>query len=239
MHELALNDKMTSMQIAEVTSKRHADIMRDIRDEVEKLENGGIDGQRKFALSSYTTEQNKEMPCYILTKEGVLQLAARYDAVVRAKLIELAMKQEDKPPVQIDSKFLFSIAAQLEEKEKQNLQLTAKIEQDKPKVLFASAVEVSKTSILIGDLAKLIKQNGYDIGQKRLFEWLRSNNYLIKSGSSKNMPTQKSMEQKLFEVKESTVNNPDGSVRITKTTKVTGKGQIYLVNKFVEVQKVS
>ena len=97
------------------------------------------------------------------------------------------------------------------------------LEQQRPKVLFANSVETSETSILIGDLAKLIKQNGHDIGQNRLFKWLRDNNYLIKSGERKNMPTQKSMELELFEVKERTVNNPDGSIRITKTTKVTGK----------------
>nr|DAT74965.1 MAG TPA: repressor domain protein [Caudoviricetes sp.] len=107
------------------------------------------------------------------------------------------------------------------------------IQKMKPKALFADAVATADTSILIGDLAKLIKQNGHDIGQKRLFEWLRNHDYLIKSGNSKNMPTQKSMELKLFEVKERTINNPDGSVRITKTTKVTGKGQQYFINKFL------
>lgn len=111
--------------------------------------------------------------------------------------------------------------------------LNNKIEENKPKVLFADAVETSQTSILVGDLAKLIKQNGVDIGQKRLFDWLRKHGYLIKSGVSRNMPTQKSMELKLFEVKERTINNPDGSVRITKTTKVTGKGQSYFLNKFL------
>ena len=111
--------------------------------------------------------------------------------------------------------------------------LNNKIEENKPKVLFADAVETSQTSILVGDLAKLIKQNGVDIGQKRLFDWLREHGYLIKSGVSRNMPTQKSMELKLFEVKERTINNPDGSVRITKTTKVTGKGQSYFLNKFL------
>lgn len=107
------------------------------------------------------------------------------------------------------------------------------IQEMKPKALFADAVATADTSILIGDLAKLIKQNGHDIGQKRLFEWLRNHDYLIKGGNSKNMPTQKSMELKLFEVKERTINNPDGSVRITKTTKVTGKGQQYFINKFL------
>lgn len=119
----------------------------------------------------------------------------------------------------------------LKEREKQ-------LEEQKPKVLFANSVETSETSILIGDLAKLIKQNGHDIGQNRLFKWLRNNDYLIKTGERKNMPTQKAMELGLFEVKERTVNNPDGSIRITKTTKVTGKGQVYFVNKFLNKEVV-
>lgn len=106
----------------------------------------------------------------------------------------------------------------------------------KPKEVFADAVATSKTSILVGDLAKLICQNGYQIGQKRLFEWLRSNGYLIKSGSSRNMPQQRYVEQGLFEVKESNFQNPDGSVRITRTTKVIGKGQIYFINKFKQME---
>lgn len=119
-----------------------------------------------------------------------------------------------------------------EEREKTRL-LSAKIEADKPKTIFADAVSTSHTSILIGDLAKLIRQNGYEIGQNRLFDWMRLNGYLIKNGSSRNMPTQRYVEQGLFEIKESTVQNPDGSVRITKTPKVTGKGQVYFVNLFI------
>lgn len=115
-----------------------------------------------------------------------------------------------------------------------NLLLEQKIEADKPKTIFADAVSTSHTSILVGDLAKLICQNGVQIGQKRLFEWLRQNGFLIKSGSSKNMPMQRYVEQGLFEVKESSVQNPDGSVRVTKTTKITGKGQVYFVNKFLK-----
>ncbi|GAB7568088.1 hypothetical protein MUSASHINO07_06380 [Gemella sp. Musashino-2025] len=114
--------------------------------------------------------------------------------------------------------------------------LETAIEEQKPKVIFADAVNSSHTSILIGDLAKILKQNGISIGQKRLFAWLREKGYLIKrKGNDWNMPTQKSMELKLFEIKESTHNNPDGSIRITKTPKVTGKGQIYFINKFVRV----
>lgn len=116
------------------------------------------------------------------------------------------------------------------------LERDKQIETMKPKAIFADAVAASHTSILIGDLAKLISQNGVSIGQKRLFKWLRDNGYLIKrEGSDRNMPTQRSMEMKLFEVKESTISNPDGSVRITRTPKVTGKGQQYFVNKLLAI----
>ena len=115
----------------------------------------------------------------------------------------------------------------------QNKALAADNEQMKPKALFADAVASADTSILIGDLAKLIRQNGIEIGQKRLFTWMRDNGYLMKGGSSYNMPTQKSMELGIFEVKERTIQNPDGSARITRTTKVTGKGQQYFVNCFL------
>ena len=116
-------------------------------------------------------------------------------------------------------------------------QQNQKIKADKPKTIFADAVSTSHTSILVGDLAKLICQNGVKIGPVRLFDWMRKNGYLIKSGSSYNMPVQRYVEQGLFEVKESNIQNPDGSVRITRTTKVTGKGQIYFVNKFLNGKK--
>lgn len=107
------------------------------------------------------------------------------------------------------------------------------IEEMRPKEVFSDAVATSKTSILIGELAKLLKQNGVDIGQKRLFAWMRDNGYLMKSGSSKNMPTQKAMQLKLFEIKERIIVNGNGDNITTKTTKVTGKGQIYFINKFL------
>lgn len=122
-----------------------------------------------------------------------------------------------------------------EEREKRKA-LEIKIEEQKPKVIFADAVETSKTSILIGDLAKLIKQNGTDMGQKRMFTWLRDNGYLIKrQGSDYNMPTQKAMERGLFEIKETAVTHSDGHITVNKTPKVTGKGQIYFINKFKKV----
>lgn len=135
--------------------------------------------------------------------------------------------QETLSDDELIQKALLVATNKLKEREKQ-------LEEQRPKVLFANSVETSTTSILIGDLAKLIKQNGHDIGQNRLFKWLRENGYLIKSGERRNMPTQMSMDLGLFEVKERTVNNPDGSIRITKTTKVSGKGQVYFVNKFLK-----
>lgn len=106
---------------------------------------------------------------------------------------------------------------------------------DKPKVLFADAVETSTSSILVGELSKVLRQNGVNIGQNRLFEWLRDNGYLIKrKGENYNQPTQYSMDLGLFEIKKRVINNPDGSIRTTTTSKVTGKGQIYFVNKFLD-----
>lgn len=124
----------------------------------------------------------------------------------------------------------------LKEEREARKALEAENKQMQPLALFAKSVSASDTSILIGDLAKLLKQNGYETGQKRLFEELRQRSFLMKTGISKNLPTQKAMELGLFEVKESTINNPDGSVRVTKTTKVTGKGQVYFVNLFLGKQ---
>lgn len=113
------------------------------------------------------------------------------------------------------------------------LKLEQQIELNKPKVIFADAVSTSKTSVLVGDLAKILKQNGHEIGGNRLFVWLRENGFLIKrKGTDYNMPTQRSMELGLFEIKETAVTHSDGHVTINKTPKVTGKGQVYFVNKF-------
>lgn len=121
----------------------------------------------------------------------------------------------------------------LKEEREARRQLELQNEQMKPKALFAEAVETSSTSILIGDMAKLLRQNGVEVGQRRLFDWLRTNGWLMKTGESRNMPTQKAMEKGYFEIRERTISNPDGSVRITKTTKVTGKGQVWLTNEFM------
>ncbi len=121
--------------------------------------------------------------------------------------------------------------------EERTIHLEQKIEQDKPKVLFADAVSTSQNTILIGDLAKVLRQNGVEMGQTRLFQWLRENGYLIKQkGSAYNMPTQKSMELGLFKIKETCITHSDGHTSVNRTPKVTGKGQIYLVNKILKKQ---
>ncbi|PDH70723.1 antirepressor [Bacillus licheniformis] len=144
-----------------------------------------------------------------------------------------------------DDLFIQTYLPQADEQTKQLFKVTLhtmkeqskQIETMKPKALFADAVETSESSILVGELAKILQQNGVDIGQNRLFKWLRENGYLIrKKGESLNLPTQRSMDMGLFEIKKRTINNPDGSVRTTRTPKVTGKGQIYFVNKFIKSQ---
>ena len=129
---------------------------------------------------------------------------------------------------------IIKLATDLKAEREERMKLQRETEGLKPKAIFADAVSASKTSILIGDLAKLIKQNGHDIGQRRLFQWMRDKGYLIKQqGASWNMPTQRSMDMGLFEIKETTITHSDGHVSISKTVKVSGKGQVYFVNKFI------
>lgn len=132
-----------------------------------------------------------------------------------------------------DPDFMIQILQNLKQEQERNRALEADNQRMRPKEIFADAVSVSKDGILVGALAKLIHQNGVEIGQKRLFQWLRDHGYLMKSGADKNMPTQRARDMDIFKVKERTINNPDGSVRLTRTTLVTGKGQQYFVNKFL------
>ena len=228
---------LDSREVAEMVGKEHNMLLRDIRRYVEQLGQSKIAQSDFFKESTYKNKQNKEQPCYLVTKKGCEFIAHKLTGVkgteFTAKYINRFHEMEDtiktKLPQGNDLIALAVIEAQkmIAERDKQ-------IERMKPKEIFADAVSASETSILVGDLAKLISQNGYKIGQKRLFEWLRTNNFLIKCGSSRNMPQQRFVEQGLFEIKESNIQNPDGSVRITRTTKVTGKGQIYFVNKFMK-----
>ena len=141
-------------------------------------------------------------------------------------------------PEQIFARALKMADKTIESLKSDNAALLADNRRMKPKEVFADAVATSKTSILVGELAKILKQNGADIGQNKLFAWMREKGYLIKrKGSDYNMPTQKSMEMGLFEIKDTSITKPDGSTHISKTTKVTGKGQIYFTNKFAAQDK--
>ena len=207
--------------------------------------NRHVDAEDRRKAMVFDGNQDKETilinesGLYSLILSSKLPTAKKFKRWVTAEVLPAIRKTGGY--VNDTAQFVESYFGQLEPSPKHALtmmfeeskRMSAQLKEQAPKVLFANAVETAHNSILIGDLAKIIRQNGVDIGQKRLFEWLRQNGYLIKDGQSKNMPTQKAMEMSLFEVKESTINNPDGSVRITRTTKVTGKGQTYFVKKFL------
>lgn len=196
--------------------------------------NRHVDEEDRLKTMAFDGNQNKETivinesGLYALIFGSKLPSAKKFKHWVTSEVLPQIRKTGSYKVPQTYVEALRELADQTEKNEALRLEN----KEMKPKALFADAVNDSKTDILIGDLAKLIKQNGHDIGQKRLFKWLRDHGYLIKKGESYNMPTQKAMQLGLFRVKERTVNNPDGSVRITKTSKVTGKGQIYFVNKF-------
>ncbi len=191
----------------------------DFYSKMSKTENGG----RPSTDYEISVDMAKQICMIQRTPEG---------KAVRQYLIDL--EKAWNTPERVMARALKIANQSIENLKTQNSALATDNERMRPKEVFADAVATSHTSILIGDLAKLLKQNGVEMGQKRLFAWMRDNGYLIKrKGTDWNMPTQKSMELGLFEVKESTLNNPDGSVRINKTTKVTGKGQQYFINKFL------
>lgn len=229
---------VSSRQVAENFGKEHKHVLESIRT-ILAAENSAI----KFFRQSTFENRGKQYPEYWMNRDGfsllVMGFTGKEAMEWKIKYINAFNEMEkklSKPQLTLTEQMAQGLlAAQqlLSEKNKQVEHLTATIEQQKPKVIFADAVSASKTSILIGDLAKLIRQNGVEVGQKRLFEWLRQNGWLMKSGNSKNMPTQRGMEMKLFEVKEGSYVDSNGVNVVTKTTKVTGKGQQYFVNVFL------
>lgn len=204
----------------------------------------GVDEDEKVVRNVYTLGGNQEQ--WFLTEDGMYEvlmqsrkpIAKQFKKEVKNILRTIRkhgvyMTEATIEKTLTDPDFIIGLATKLKEEKLARSEAEKKIEVMKPKVLFADAVEASSSSVLVGELAKILKQNGVDIGQNRLFEWLRENGYLIrKRGESRNLPTQKSMDTGLFEIKKRTINNPDGSIRTTSTPKVTGKGQIYFINKF-------
>lgn len=230
---------VSSRRIAEDFEKRHDHILRDIESIKGNLtpQNWGM----LFIESEYKNERGRDYPEYLLTRDGfsilVMGFTGQKALDWKLKYIEAFNKMEKMliekaPSYQIADPIERAKAWIQEQEEKKALE--GHIEELKPKALFADSVTASKTSILVGDLAKLLRQNGHEVGQNRLFEILRRNGFLIRQkGGSYNMPTQRSMEQELFEIKETVITHSDGHTTISKTPKVTGKGQVYFVNKFI------
>lgn len=237
--------EMSSLEIAELTGKQHAHIMRDIRALLEQ----GV-SESNFGLSSYKQPQPnggyKDVSCYKLTKKGSLILASGYNAILREAIInrweELETGQAtpfyQKMPT---AKELALMVIQAEE-EKERLMLENKAQQEvieaqKPAVVFTSAVQAAVNSCLVGELAKILRQNGIEIGERRLFQWLRDNKYLGSHGERYNIPNQEYIERGYFELKKGTRSGDNGVMHTTITPKVTGKGQVYFVNKFLSMKE--
>ena len=201
------------------------------------VEYGFTEGKDFYSKMSKTSENGgRPSVDYDITVDMAKQICMiqRSEAGKRYRQYFIDLEKAWNTPEQIMARALKMAEKTIEKLTLHNKELLTDNERMKQKEIFADAVSASHTSILIGDLAKVLKQNGFDIGANRLFEILRAEGYLIKrKGSDWNMPTQKSMEMGLFEIKESTSVNPDGSIRTNKTTKVTGRGQLYFVNKFL------
>lgn len=221
---------VSSRQIAESFGKEHKHVL----DAVKNLVAENSAAKSMFHLSSFEN-RGKKYPMYLMNRDGFSLLAMgftgkaalewklKYIAAFNAMEKELAAKPLSRSELMAQA--LIAAHEELEHK-------AAQIEEMTPKAVFADAVRASKSSILIGELAKILRQNGVEMGQNRLFEWLRRNGYLIsRAGSDRNMPTQRAVEMGLLEIKETTICHSDGHTSISKTPKVTGKGQIYFVNK--------
>ena len=227
---------VSSRQIAESFGKEHKNVMQSI--ENISAENSAV--TQMFFKTTYTAGTGKQYPLYLMNRDGfsllvmgftgkaALEWKLKYIAAFNAMEKQLAQRPQLSRS-ELMAQALIAAHDELEHKDRQIAELT-------PKGIFADAVSASKKSILVGELAKLLCQNGVQIGQNRLFNWMRERGYLIKDPkrSDYNMPTQRAVEQGLFEIKETTVVHSDGHTSINKTPKVTGKGQIYFVNQFVK-----
>jgi anti-repressor protein len=244
MNEIVLSTKSgepvaSSRQVAENFGKEHKDTLESIR-QILAAENSAT---KSMFYETTFENRGKQYPMYLMNRDGFTLLAMGFTgkAALEWKLKyiaafnEMEKKLTEQPQLtrsQLLATALIAAHEELEEKDKQ-------IETMKPKALFADAVSASGQSILVGEMAKLLSQNGIQMGQNRLFQWMRENGYLIKDKkrTDYNMPTQKSMELRLFEIKETSIAHSDGHTSINKTPKVTGIGQVYFVNLFLKTEK--
>lgn len=230
-----------SLKVAQVFGKQHKNIMQAVRNILGSAENSAH--RHWFYESTYLDAQGKPRPMFIMNRDGFSLLAMgltgakamqfKVGFIEQFNAMEKVVRQVQQVPTpaipQSFAEALRLAASQAEQIEQQQ----KKIEADAPRVLFSQAVETSNESVLIGELAKIICQNGVNTGEKRLFAWMRENGYLCQYGERYNQPTQKAMELGLFEIKKTTIQKPNGDTLISNTTKVTGKGQVYFVNKFL------
>lgn len=229
---------VSSRQIAENFDKNHRDVLRAVDNLKEDVRNFA----QMFFESTEPDSYGREQRAYLMNRDGFTLLAMGFTgkAALEWKLKyiaafnEMEKKLAEQPQLtrsQLLATALIAAHEELEEKDKQ-------IETMKPKALFADAVSASKKSILVGEMAKLLSQNGINIGQNRLFDWMRKNGYLIKDPkrSDYNLPTQRSMEMGLFEIKETTIQHSD-HISINRTPKISGRGQVYFVNLFLKAEK--
>ena len=224
----------SSLQVAEVFDKQHKNVVQAIENKIYSAENSA-QYDSMFSKGFYKDRSGKSNPMYYMNRDGFSFIAFGFTGkkadAFKLKYIEAFNKMEHQ--IQTGG---FQIPHTMADALRLAADQAEKIELMKPKVLFADSVATSKTTILIGELAKVLRGNGVDIGANRLFEWMRTNGYLIsRKGTDWNMPTQKSMDLALFKIKETSISHSDGSVTVSKTTKVTGKGQQYFINKFLAV----
>lgn len=229
-----------SLKVADVFGKRHKNIMQTVRNILGSAENSAH--RQWFYESTYLDAQGKTRPMFVMNRDGFSLLAMgltgatamqfKVAFIEQFNAMERVIREMRPATPSIPQTFAEALrlaATQAEQIEKQQRQ----IEADAPRVLFSHAVETSDKSVLIGELAKIICQNGVPTGEKRLFAWLRDNGFLCQYGERYNQPTQKAMEMGLFEIKKTTIQTAGGKTLISNTTKVTGKGQVYFVNKFL------
>ena len=237
------NDVTTSLIVAEVFGKEHRNVLRDI----ENLSCSDSFRMLNFERTPYTHPQNGQTyEMYEMTKDGFSFLVMGYTGEKAGQFKELFISEFNKREALLKSdEYILMRSQEIMQRKIKELEMTLQskqqvigiqenlIKEQAPKALFADAVATSTASCLVGELSKILRQNGIEIGQNRLFDYLRKNKYLCTSGERYNQPTQRSMEMELFEVKKTSINKPDGKIKVTTTTKVTGKGQIYFVNHFM------